>query len=101
MLAYLASRAGQAVSRQQLLEDVWHSSDQWQDPATVTEHVRRLRKKIEADPEHPKWLQTVRGVGYRFDPSPGSSLEAPAEARLSSRRPEAVSSPTDAPGRPG
>ncbi len=68
VLAYLASRAGQAVSRQQLLEDVWQSSDQWQDPATVTEHIRRIRRKIEPDPAKPRWVRSVRNVGYRFDP---------------------------------
>lgn len=36
--------------------------------ATVTEHVRRLRRKIEVDPDHPRWITTVRGVGYRFEP---------------------------------
>jgi two-component system alkaline phosphatase synthesis response regulator PhoP len=34
----------------------------------VTEHIRRLRAKIEVDPDHPKWIKTVRGVGYRFEP---------------------------------
>ena len=55
-------------SRPQLLEHVWSSSAEWQDQATVTEHVRRLRLKIEADPERPRWIATVRGVGYRFEP---------------------------------
>ena len=41
---------------------------EWQDEATVTEHVRRVRHKVEADPEHPRWITTVRGVGYRFEP---------------------------------
>ena len=47
---------------------VWDSSAEWQDPATVTEHVRRLRLKIEVDPDHPAFIVTVRGVGYRFEP---------------------------------
>jgi DNA-binding response OmpR family regulator len=46
---------------------VWESSSEWQDPATVTEHVRRLRLKIEADPEHPRWITTKRAIGYRFN----------------------------------
>ena len=53
-------------SREELLEHVWGSTQDWQDPATVTEHVRRLRLKIEKDPGAPEWLQTVRGVGYRL-----------------------------------
>jgi DNA-binding response OmpR family regulator len=35
-------------------------------PATVTEHVRRVRLKVEGDPTNPKWIHNVRGVGYRF-----------------------------------
>lgn len=68
LLAKLASEPRRVFSRSQLLEEVWGSSRDWQDPATVTEHIRRLRRKIEADAEHPRWLQTVRGVGYRFEP---------------------------------
>jgi DNA-binding response OmpR family regulator len=55
-------------SRNQLLELVWDSSSTYQDPATVTVHVGRLRQKIEVDPEHPRWITTVWGVGYRFEP---------------------------------
>jgi two-component system, OmpR family, phosphate regulon response regulator PhoB len=47
---------------------VWGSSSNWQSDATVTEHVRRLRRKIEVDPDNPRWIATVRGVGYRFEP---------------------------------
>jgi len=50
------------------LEEVWHSSPNIQDPATVTEHVRRLRQRIEEDPDRPRWIKTVRGIGYRFEP---------------------------------
>lgn len=55
-------------SRRQLLEAVWDSSPDWQDPSTVTVHVRRLRRKVEPDPDAPRWITTVWGVGYRFDP---------------------------------
>ena len=68
LLAKLASEPRRVFSRAELLEQVWGSSKDWQDPATVTEHVRRLRRKIEADPEHPRWIRAVRGVGYRFEP---------------------------------
>ena len=40
----------------------------WQSEATVTEHIHRLRSKLEEDPAHPRWLRTVRGVGYRLEP---------------------------------
>ncbi|MEO8266339.1 MAG: response regulator transcription factor [Ilumatobacteraceae bacterium] len=68
LLAYLATSPRQVFSRSQLLHDVWDSSPEYQDPATVTVHVRRLRHKIEVDPENPRWITTVWGVGYRFEP---------------------------------
>jgi DNA-binding response OmpR family regulator len=67
LLCYLASSPGRVFTRHQLLLDVWDSSAEWQQEGTVTEHVRRLRNKIEDDPDNPRWLQTVRGVGYRFE----------------------------------
>jgi two-component system, OmpR family, phosphate regulon response regulator PhoB len=71
LLAFLAHSPRQVFSREQLLEQVWESSSEWQNEATVTEHVRRLRAKIESDPDHPRWITTVRGVGYRFEPDAG------------------------------
>lgn len=68
VLTYLAARPRQVIGRQQLLADVWKSSEDWQDPATVTEHIRRLRHKIEKDPTNPRWLRAVRNVGYSFEP---------------------------------
>ena len=68
VLAHLATSPRQVFSRADLLQDVWQSSPDWQDPATVTVHVRRIRNKIESDPENPRWITTVWGVGYRFEP---------------------------------
>jgi DNA-binding response OmpR family regulator len=68
LLARLASEPRRVFTRAELLAEVWGSSQDWQDPATVTEHIRRLRHKIEVDPERPRWLLTARGVGYRFEP---------------------------------
>ena len=68
LLAFLAASPRQVFSRQQLLEQVWDSSSEWQDAATVTEHIRRLRRKVEDDPDRPCRITTVRGVGYRFEP---------------------------------
>ena len=68
VLAHLAGSPREVFSRADLLRDVWQSSPDWQDPATVTVHVRRIRNKIEADPESPRWITTVWGVGYRFEP---------------------------------
>jgi DNA-binding response OmpR family regulator len=67
LLAFLARSPRQVFSREQLLQNVWGSSSNWQSDATITEHVRRLRRKIEADPDNPRWITTVRGVGYRFE----------------------------------
>ena len=67
LLAFLAKSPRQVFSRAQLLEQVWDSSPEWQDPSTVTVHVRRLRRKMEKDPENPRWITTVWGVGYRFE----------------------------------
>ena len=64
LLLFLAANPGQVFSRSQLLDQVWDSSAEWQDPATVTVHVRRLRNKLGDEPE--RWIQTVWGVGYRF-----------------------------------
>lgn len=68
LLAFLAQAPRQVFSRAQLLHHVWDSSPDFQDPATVTVHVRRLRTKIEANPEQARWITTVWGVGYRFEP---------------------------------
>jgi DNA-binding response OmpR family regulator len=68
LLHHLASSPRQVFSRHQLLDAVWASSPEYQDPATVTVHVGRLRQKIETDPEHPRRITTTWGVGYRFEP---------------------------------
>ena len=66
LLAFLAAHPRRVFSRQELLSEVWGSSEDWQVPATVTEHVRRVRLKLETDPANPRWIHNVRGVGYRF-----------------------------------
>jgi DNA-binding response OmpR family regulator len=67
LLWFMASHPRQVFKRNQLLENVWGYSD-YLDPSTVTVQIRRLREKIELDPAHPIWLQTVWGVGYKFEP---------------------------------
>lgn len=67
LLAFLAAHPRQVFSRAQLLTHVWESAPEFQDPATVTVHVRRIRHKIEPDPDEPRWITTVFGVGYRFE----------------------------------
>jgi DNA-binding response OmpR family regulator len=66
LLTFLAGTPDRTFSRSVLLEAVWHASSDWLGPDTVTEHIRRLRRRIEADPSCPRRLQTVRGIGYRF-----------------------------------
>jgi DNA-binding response OmpR family regulator len=68
LLAFLARAPRQVFSHNELLVQVWNSTSEWQDPATVTEHVRRIRSKIEEDREHPRWIRTVRAAGYAFEP---------------------------------
>ncbi|MFF0277042.1 response regulator transcription factor [Streptomyces sp. NPDC004330] len=65
LLAYFLTRPGRAHGREELMRDVWG----WDfgDLSTVTVHVRRLRAKIEDDPAAPRLIQTVWGVGYRFE----------------------------------
>jgi two-component system, OmpR family, response regulator ResD len=67
LLLFLARHPGQVFSRNQLMDAVWQYSF-YTDTSTVTVHIRRLRAKIEADPEQPVHIQTVWGVGYRFQP---------------------------------
>jgi len=67
LLLHFVRHPGQAFSRDQLMDLVWQYSF-YSDTSTVTVHVRRLREKIEEDPSEPRWLQTVWGVGYRFQP---------------------------------
>jgi two-component system, OmpR family, phosphate regulon response regulator PhoB len=66
LLAFLAASPGQVFSREDLLERVWGSTEEWQGCSTVTEHIRRIRLKIEEDADSPRWIATVRGIGYRF-----------------------------------
>jgi DNA-binding response OmpR family regulator len=65
ILSALARSPGRVLSRETLLEHVWGDSE-YRDPRTVDVHIRHLREKIEADPKEPRFLFTVRGVGYRF-----------------------------------
>jgi DNA-binding response OmpR family regulator len=67
LLLHFVRHPGQVFSRDQLMDAVWQYSF-YTDTSTVTVHVRRLRAKIEEDPSSPRWLQTVWGVGYRFQP---------------------------------
>lgn len=77
LLEYLARHPGRVFSRDQLLDAVWGDS-RFVTPRSVDVYVRRLREKIEAEPETPRFLKTLRGAGYRFD-IPATRLEAVPE----------------------
>lgn len=66
LLWLFASHRGRVFTRSQLLEHVW-GADFYGDASTVTVHIRRLREKIESDPSEPQHIQTVWGVGYKFE----------------------------------
>ncbi len=66
LLHFLASHPGRVFSRDQLLDAVWKETS-FVTPRSVDVYVRRLREKIEQDPEHPAYLRTVRGSGYKYE----------------------------------
>ena len=66
LLEFFLSNPGKVCIREQLLRSIWGDS-RHVTPRNVDVHIRRLRERIEDKPEAPKWIQTVRGFGYRFD----------------------------------
>jgi DNA-binding response OmpR family regulator len=66
LLEYLARHRGRVFTRDQLLDAVWKESA-FVTPRSIDVYVRRLREKIEGDPRHPRYLKTLRGIGYRFE----------------------------------
>ena len=66
LLDYLARPPGRVFSRDHLLDAVWGDA-RFVTPRSVDVYVRRIREKIETDPENPRYLKTVRGAGYRFE----------------------------------
>ena len=65
LLAVLVEHAGRVLTRNQLIDEVW-GSDYVGDTKTLDVHIRRLRGRVETDPQEPRRIRTVRGVGYRF-----------------------------------
>ena len=66
LLEYLIRNSGRVLTRSQLIDRVW-GSDYFGDTKTLDVHVKRLRAKIESDPANPVFIQTVRGLGYKFE----------------------------------
>jgi phosphate regulon transcriptional regulator PhoB len=68
LLLFLAERKGKVYSREQLLDAIWRD-EAFVEPRTVDVHIRRLRAHIEDDPAHPRYVKTMRGIGYLFNGS--------------------------------
>jgi len=66
LLEFLIRNSGRVLTRSQLIDRVW-GSDYFGDTKTLDVHIKRLRAKIEADPANPVFIQTVRGLGYKFE----------------------------------
>jgi DNA-binding response OmpR family regulator len=65
LLSLLVSKAGEVVTRAEIFDKVW-GTDWLGDMRTLDVHIRWLREKLEVDPSHPRYIQTVRSIGYRF-----------------------------------
>jgi DNA-binding response OmpR family regulator len=74
LLAYLIHHPGEVLSRERLLKEAWGYAEN-QTTRTVDNHVLRLRKAIEPDPERPRFIRTARGEGYLFDPHPQDATD--------------------------
>jgi two-component system alkaline phosphatase synthesis response regulator PhoP len=68
LLRYLVGYPGRPFSRDALIEAVWGYDSSIGSSRTVDVHIRHLREKLEDDPSNPRWLVTVRGIGYKFAP---------------------------------
>ena len=66
VLRYLASNAGRAISREELLRRVWQLDPRGLSTRTIDMHITRLREKLRDDPHEPRVVKTVRGKGYMF-----------------------------------
>ncbi len=68
LLILFLQNPGMVLSRETILERLWDSQSDFVDDNTLSVYIRRLRSKIEDDPNHPVWLLTVRGMGYKWQP---------------------------------
>jgi len=80
LLECLVSRAGEVCTPQDLVRCAQgYDTDAWGARSIVRVHIRRLRRKLEPDPENPRYILNVRGVGYLFASSPEQALQTLAE----------------------
>ena len=75
LLLTLASNEGQTLTRGQLLESIWDAAGDFVNDNTLTVYIKRLREKLEDDPQNPRLIQTVRGLGYRAVGNPKNAEE--------------------------
>ena len=68
LLRYLLANPSRPLTRETIIQSVWGYDSGIGDERTVDVHIRHLREKLEDDPANPRWLLTVRGVGYKFEP---------------------------------
>jgi DNA-binding response OmpR family regulator len=67
VLSLMMKNIGKALTRDEILNNVWGDEGAYRDPHTVDVHIRWLREKLEVDPAHPEFMMTVRGIGYKFN----------------------------------
>lgn len=67
LLLLLLQNKGQILTRNQLLEEIWDASGEYVNDNTLSVYMKRLRKKIEENPQSPRLLHTIRGIGYRME----------------------------------
>ena len=68
LLRYLVKQPNIPIKRSELIEAVWGYDSEIGSNRTVDVHIRHLREKLEEDPTHPRWIVTIRGIGYKFQP---------------------------------
>ena len=66
LLLFFLNHKGQVLSRNQLLEEIWDAAGEFVNDNTLTVYIKRLREKIETDPQSPEIIRTVRGLGYKL-----------------------------------
>ena len=67
LLLLFMNRPGQIITRDQLFNEIWNITHEYITDNTLSVHIKRLREKIEDDPQNPRYIQTVRGIGYKLD----------------------------------
>lgn len=75
LLLMLMQNQGRVLTREQLLEEIWDTSGEYVNDNTLSVYMKRLREKIEDDPQMPRLLHTVRGMGYRMQEGPVNYLK--------------------------